>query len=154
MRRTAAWRGTAVAGVALLLSAITGVGPSSATVNPPPPTVGIAPAREGEGYYLVASDGGVFAYGGARFSGSTGSINLVQPIVGMAADPDAVGYLLAAADGGVFAFDADFYGSAAGKLAPGDRVTGITVNSDGGYILGTAKGQTFSYGPPAGTVVS
>jgi hypothetical protein len=70
----------------------------------------------------------------------------------MAADPDGVGYWLAAADGGVFAFDASFYGSAAGKVAAGDHVTGITANSDGGYMLATARGATFSFGPPAGNV--
>ena len=37
------------------------------------------------GYWLVASDGGVFAFGSAGFYGSTGSIHLNQPIVGMAA---------------------------------------------------------------------
>jgi hypothetical protein len=33
---------------------------------------------------MVASDGGVFAFGDARFLGSTGSVRLNQPIVGMA----------------------------------------------------------------------
>jgi hypothetical protein len=36
-------------------------------------------------YCLVASDGGIFNYGGAGFHGSTGSIQLNQPVVGMAA---------------------------------------------------------------------
>ena len=49
------------------------------------PIVGIAAAPTGNGYYLVASDGGVFAFGtGAHFQGSTGALKLVQPIVGMA----------------------------------------------------------------------
>jgi len=47
--------------------------------------VGIAPTKAGEGYWMVASDGGVFSYGAAKFAGSTGSMNLVAPIVGMAA---------------------------------------------------------------------
>jgi hypothetical protein len=38
----------------------------------------------GKGYWLVASDGGVFAFGDARFHGSTGGIRLNQPIVGLA----------------------------------------------------------------------
>jgi hypothetical protein len=37
------------------------------------------------GYWLVASDGGVFAYGDAGFFGSHGGKPLNQPIVGMAA---------------------------------------------------------------------
>ena len=32
----------------------------------------------------MAADGGVFNYGDAKFSGSTGNIKLNQPIVGMA----------------------------------------------------------------------
>ncbi len=39
------------------------------------------------GYWLVASDGGVFAYGSAGFFGSTGDIALNQPIVGFCPDP-------------------------------------------------------------------
>jgi hypothetical protein len=35
------------------------------------------------GYYLVASDGGIFAYGDAKFNGSTGARTLNKPIVGM-----------------------------------------------------------------------
>ena len=49
------------------------------------PIVGIAAAPTGDGYYLVASDGGIFAFGpGAHFQGSTGSLQLVQPVIGMA----------------------------------------------------------------------
>ena len=35
----------------------------------------------GNGYWLVASDGGIFAYGDAKFYGSTGAIHLNKPIV-------------------------------------------------------------------------
>jgi hypothetical protein len=64
------------------------------------------------GYWLVASDGGVFSYGDAQFFGSTGPITLNKPIVGMAATPDGQGYWLVASDGGVFSYgDAQFFGS-------------------------------------------
>ena len=36
------------------------------------------------GYWLVASDGGIFSYGDATFYGSTGGTTLNKPIVGMA----------------------------------------------------------------------
>ena len=39
----------------------------------------------GDGYWLTASDGGIFAFGAAPFYGSTGDIVLNSPIVGMAA---------------------------------------------------------------------
>jgi hypothetical protein len=36
----------------------------------------------GLGYWLVASDGGIFNYGGAAFLGSAGSGPLNAPVVG------------------------------------------------------------------------
>ena len=65
------------------------------------PIVGMAATPDGGGYWLVASDGGIFAFGDAQFFGSTGSIHLAQPIVGMAAMPDGGGYWFTAADGGL-----------------------------------------------------
>ena len=79
------------------------------------PVVGMAPTPDGKGYWLVASDGGVFNEGDAVFHGSTGSIDLNAPIVGMAPTPDGGGYWLVASDGGVFTEgDAVFQGSMAG----------------------------------------
>jgi hypothetical protein len=70
---------------------------------------------DGKGYWLVASDGGIFTYGDAGFYGSAGAIRLAEPIVGMAATTDAGGYWFDAADGGVFTYgDAEFHGSASG----------------------------------------
>jgi hypothetical protein len=34
---------------------------------------------------MVATDGGIFSFGDARFYGSTGALKLNNPIVGMAA---------------------------------------------------------------------
>ena len=62
----------------------------------------MAPTPDGNGYWLVASDGGIFSYGDAQFQGSAGSLHLNQPIVGMAAMPDGSGYWFTAADGGLF----------------------------------------------------
>ena len=80
------------------------------------PIVGMAAQRrDGGGYWLVASDGGVFTYGDAQFYGSTGSMTLNKPIVGMASTPDGKGYWLVASDGGIFSYgDAQFYGSTGG----------------------------------------
>ena len=44
----------------------------------------------------MASDGGIFSYGDAPFSGSTGALRLNEPVVGMAAAPDGGGYWLVA----------------------------------------------------------
>ncbi len=84
----------------------------------------------GKGYWLVASDGGIFAYGDAGFYGSTGSIHLNNPVVGMGSTPTGMGYLLFASDGGVFAYgDAVFQGSMGGtklnKPVVGGATTGV-----------------------------
>jgi ribosomal protein L24E len=77
----------------------------------------MAATPDGHGYWLVAADGGIFAFGDAGFFGSAGSLPLNKPIVGMAATPDGHGYWLVAADGGIFAFgDADFEGSTGGVV--------------------------------------
>jgi ribosomal protein L24E len=74
----------------------------------------MAATPDGKGYWLVASDGGIFTFGDAKFYGSTGSMVLNKPIVGMTASPDGGGYTMVASDGGVFNFgDAMFYGSPA-----------------------------------------
>jgi hypothetical protein len=75
----------------------------------------MAATPDGKGYWLVASDGGIFSYGDATFYGSTGSLQLNRPVVGMAATPSSQGYWLVASDGGIFNYgDAPFYGSTGG----------------------------------------
>jgi hypothetical protein len=77
------------------------------------PIVGMAPAPNGAGYWMVASDGGIFNFGSAGFYGSMGGKPLNAPIAGMAAAPNGSGYWLVAADGDIFNFGgAGFYGSA------------------------------------------
>ena len=50
--------------------------------------MGIAATPDGRGYWLVASDGGIFAFGDyANFYGRTGSLHLNKPVVGMASTP-------------------------------------------------------------------
>ena len=104
------------------------------------PVVGMAATPDGRGYWEVASDGGLFAFGDARFYGSTGSLPLNQPVVGMAATPDGRGYWLVASDGGLFAFgDAAFYGSMGGQ--PLNRpVVGMAANGGHGYWLVASDG--------------
>jgi hypothetical protein len=51
------------------------------------PVVGMAVNPDGPGYWLGASDGGVFALGGAPYQGSMGGTALNGPIVGIASTP-------------------------------------------------------------------
>ena len=109
--------------------------------------VGIAGTPDGKGYWIVASDGGVFSYGDAPFYGSTGGEHLNAPIVGIAGTPDGKGYWIVASDGGVFSYgDAPFYGSTGGEHlnAP---IVGIAGTPDGkGYWIVASDGGVFSYG--------
>ena len=111
------------------------------------PLVSVVVDHAGTGYWLVASDGGVFAYGSAGFFGSTGSIVLNQPIIALAQTPDDRGYWLVAADGGVFSFgDAAFYGST-GSIVLNQPIVGATSTPDGhGYWLVARDGGVFSFG--------
>ena len=101
-------------------------GASSATATPPStgraagnrstsPSSAWPPSASGHGYWLVASDGGIFTYGDAAFEGSAGSLALAKPIVGMQGTPSGGGYWLVASDGGIFSYgDAAFNGSTGG----------------------------------------
>ena len=82
---------------------------STGTIRLNQPIVGMRPDPAGAGYWLVATDGGVFSFGDAKFFGSTGNIRLNQPITAMATTPGGRGYWMTATDGGVFSFgDATF----------------------------------------------
>jgi FG-GAP-like repeat/FG-GAP repeat len=99
------------------------------------------------GYWLVASDGGIFSFGNAAFHGSTGNVKLNQPIVGMSATPSHQGYRFVARDGGIFSFgDAGFYGST-GNIRLNQPIVGMaTTPSGGGYWLVAADGGIFAFG--------
>ena len=101
------------------------------------------------GYFEVASDGGLFAFGpGATFHGSMGGKPLNRPVVGMA-ETSQGGYYEVASDGGIFAFGpgATFHGSMGGK--PLNRpVVGISVTTSGGYYEVASDGGIFAFGAP------
>ena len=106
-----------------------------------------APAPGGPGYWTAASDGGVFAFGDARFHGSAGALRLNQPVVGMAATPSGRGYWLVASDGGIFAFgDAVFRGSTGGTHL-NRPIVGMAATVNGrGYWLTASDGGVFAFG--------
>ncbi len=130
--------------VALLLVALAGVVPAV-------PPGGVVPAGAADGpspgYWMVASDGGIFAFGGAKFFGSTGAVKLNMPIVGMAATPSGNGYWLVASDGGIFAFgDAGFFGST-GAMKLNKPIVGMAATRSGkGYWLVASDGGIFAFG--------
>jgi hypothetical protein len=119
----------------------------AANYNLNAPIVGMAATPDGGGYWMVGSDGGVFASGDAPFYGSTGNIHLNKPIVGMAATPSGKGYWFVASDGGIFSYgDAQFYGST-GAMRLNQPIVGMAVTPSGrGYWLVASDGGIFSYG--------
>ncbi len=116
------------------------------------PIVGIAPTPSGQGYWLVAQDGGVFTFGNAPFEGNTytdgltglgGSNPLPSPVVAMAATPSGEGYWLVSRSGHVWTFgDAPTLGSTSSEVtqpivalvdAPGDGIPTYSAASPGSY---------------------
>jgi hypothetical protein len=115
--------------------------------------IAAAPARvhiaaaQASGYWLVASDGGIFSFGDAHFFGSTGSIHLNKPIVAAMASPSGGGYWLVASDGGIFAFgDARFFGSTGSINLNKPIVAAMASPSGGGYWLVASDGGIFAFG--------
>ena len=124
--------------------------------------VGITPTGDRGGYWLVGSDGGIFAFGDAGFHGSIPGIglgpagsglpqSLNAPIVGMVPSSDGGGYFMVASDGGVFAFgDARFEGSCPG--IGGCRGAAVAVAPDAtgsGYWVVTNTGAVYPFGDAA-----
>jgi hypothetical protein len=120
------------------------------TVNLNRPIVGMATTPDDAGYWMVATDGGIFGFGDANFYGSTGAIHLNQPIVGMAVTHDGGGYWLVASDGGIFSFgDATYYGST-GAIHLNKPIVGMAVTPSGhGYWLVASDGGIFTFGDAA-----
>ena len=108
------------------------------------PIVGMVPSSDDGGYFMVSSDGGVFAFGDARFAGScpgiggcSGSAVAVMP------DHSGNGYWVVTSSGNIYTFgDAPYFG------APGrGTVTSAVATPDGkGYWILLADGEVLNYG--------
>jgi Pro-kumamolisin, activation domain/MBG domain (YGX type) len=110
------------------------------------PIVGMVPSSDGGGYFMVASDGGVFAFGDARFEGSCPGIGGCSgAAVAVVPDASGNGYWLITQSGSVYAFgDAPFYGAPGGQGSP---VTSAVRTADGhGYWVLLANGTVDAYG--------
>lgn len=113
------------------------------------PVVGMVPSADGKGYFMVASDGGVFAFGDARFAGSCPGIGgCVGTAVAVMPDATGNGYWLVTSSGSVYTFgDAPYYG---GPGSQGSVVTSAVRTPDGrGYWILFADGKVTGYGDAA-----
>jgi len=105
------------------------------------------PWVNGPGYWMVATDGGIFSFGDSRFYGSTGSLQLNQPILGMTTTSRRNGYWFVASDGGIFTFGtAGFYGSLGGSRLPAPIVGMAATPTGFGYWLAGADGSVYPFG--------
>jgi len=129
------------------------------TLIPPPlhPIVGVAAEpTTGLGYWTVASDGGVFAWGTAPFEGSAGNLHLAAPIVGMTPTRSGQGYWLVGQDGGVFTFgDAPFYGSGVGEdPSPVVGIARTGFHTTPGVLIAHADGAVWKISAGSATRVA
>jgi hypothetical protein len=122
---------------------------SYGSINTPldAPIIGMAGTPDAHGYWLVGSDGSVFAFGDATYFGGLATRTLRKPIVGIEATPDGQGYWLVSARGVVFRFgDATYYGDT-GRLRLSAPIVGLQAAPDGrGYWLVASNGGVFTFG--------
>ncbi|MCU1458700.1 MAG: Esterase [Actinomycetia bacterium] len=111
------------------------------------PVVGMATTPTGKGYWLVASDGGVFTYGDASFHGSMGGQHVNAPIVDIAPTPSGQGYWLVANDGGVFTYgDAKFFGGLGSSRNHASIMAIEPSRSGNGYWMLGSDGSIYTFG--------
>ena len=110
------------------------------------PIVGMVPSTTGHGYFMVASDGGVFAFGDAHFAGSCPGIGgCVGAAVAVVPDASGNGYWIVTKAGNVYAFGNAGYFGAPGLQ--GSPMTSAVATPDGrGYYIVDGAGQVFAYG--------
>ena len=112
----------------------------------------MAATPDGKGYWLVASDGGVFTYGDAGFYGSTGGLALNRPDRRHGGNPGRQGLLARRLRRRHFAFgDAGFHGSTRGHPL-NKPIVGMAATPTGkGYWLVAATAASSPSATPYST---
>ena len=110
------------------------------------PIVGMVPSHDQGGYFMVASDGGVFAFGDAHFAGSCPGIgDCSGPAVAVMPDASGNGYWLITQTGNVYTFgDAPYLGAPGQQSSP--ITSAVATPSGNGYWILDGDGQVFAYG--------
>jgi hypothetical protein len=133
----------AMAGLGIIAA---GPVPAGATA-PTAPVVGMASLPTGHGYWEVASNGAVTAFGNAKSLGDMATTPLDAPIVGMAAPSTGAGYWLVASDGGIFAYGTAKFDGSMGGHPLNKPIVGIASTPTGhGYWEVAADGGIFAFG--------
>jgi hypothetical protein len=119
--------------------------------------VAVVPDTSGDGYWLVTSTGGVYAFGDATYYGGTTDhtdfAGKVVTVTAAAADPSGSGYWLAFSDGTVQAFGGAWSPESDPPIDPVafnvefNPLTAIVpTGSGGGYWLVSSAGWVAPYG--------
>ena len=108
------------------------------------PIVGMVPSADGGGYFMVAADGGVFAFGDARFAGSCPGIGGCSgTAVAVMPDASGNGYWLVTNTGHVYTFgDAPFYGAPGPQSVPVTSAVRTPTGRAIGFFLPMAPSTT------------
>ncbi len=142
---------------------LTGTPPTTATTSPAPtPTTTTSPTStppdntrppaaqapgSRSGYWMVGSDGKVYAFGQAKHLGNA-ALSPNVPAVDL--EPYAVGegYWVVDRHGGVHGFGAArSFGNAGGRLQPDEKVTSLSATPSGaGYWIFTDRGRALPFG--------
>ena len=122
------------------------------TSAPPSPIVGIAAIPNGSGYWIVDSQGSVYAFpSSAPWCGNAPSGSV---IVGIAADPTADGYWLLGSNGAIYALAEGDCGNGVPYLGganefsppPSGSIVGMTAMPNGsGYWLVASNGGVYNF---------
>ena len=110
------------------------------------PIIGMVSSADGLGYFMVGADGGVFAFGDAKYFGSCPGIGGCSGTA-VTVMPDATGrgYWLVTATGSVYAFgDAPFYGAVINP--PAAVSSAVRTPDGGGYWILLTNGDVYSFG--------
>jgi hypothetical protein len=110
------------------------------------PVVGMVPSIDDGGYFMVAKDGGVFAFGDAHFAGSCPGIGGCSgAAVAVMPDASGNGYWLVTQTGNVYSFgDAPYYGGPGAQTVP--VTSAVRTPDGGGYWVLFANGVVAPYG--------
>ncbi len=126
---------------------------SGATKELNAPIVGIVPSIDDRGYFMVAADGGVFAFGDAKFEGSCPVYSDCNgATVSVIPDATGHGYWLVTDEGYVYSFgDAPYEGEPAwtftrGPLPRGSATAAVRTPDGQGYWVLLGNGSVLPFG--------
>jgi hypothetical protein len=97
---------------------------SAGGVHVPAPIRTLVADSDGTGYWLVGTDGSVYAFA-ATNRGSMRGVPLNRPIAGMVSF--GVGYLMVGSDGGIFNFSNQPYFGSLGGNPPASPIVSVAV---------------------------